>query len=110
LSLEGGQRGILISKEGLQSGITRGMLVERYRNPIKGWIKEVGYWVGLVECDVGLESTEIKVQEEEVASARWCEWDEAQELVTFEAGRVLLRSVMGMLDSGNAGFCSSFLL
>ncbi|KAI9736573.1 MAG: hypothetical protein M1818_006084 [Claussenomyces sp. TS43310] len=79
-----------------------GSLVERYRNPLKGWIKEVRYWVGLIERGgmMGDDGKEIiVVQEKEVADARWLRWEDAMELLSMEGLRIIMRQAMEMLDA-----------
>ncbi|CZR52380.1 uncharacterized protein PAC_02257 [Phialocephala subalpina] len=70
-------------------------LKERYTNPIRRKGKEVTYFLGLVP-----EGQEIKLQEKEVADARWVSWDEAIGLITFEECRSMLGVVREALDSG----------
>lgn len=74
-------------------------LSERYRNPVRGWVKEVRYWVGVVEGQGGTEEG-IVVQQAELVDARWMGWEEAVELLTFEKGKEILRRAMELLDGG----------
>ncbi|KAE8453347.1 hypothetical protein EG329_011415 [Mollisiaceae sp. DMI_Dod_QoI] len=71
-------------------------LRERYMNPIRRQGKEVVYFVGLVRGE-----QELRLQEKEVAGARWVGWDEALEVVTFEEGREMLRGAREALGLGD---------
>lgn len=62
---------------------------EVYVNPVRNVGKEVRYWVGLVKDG----ESKIKVQEREVADARWCGWEEALNLITFDEARNMLKTV-----------------
>lgn len=76
-------------------------LKERYRNVLKGWVKEVRYWVALVEQPDHGEEGElaIKVQEKELLEAKWFSWEEAGRVLTFEKGKELLAVARGLLDN-----------
>jgi isopentenyldiphosphate isomerase len=65
-------------------------LRENYRVMLKGEEvgKEVRYWVALVRGE-----QELKVQEMEVAGAEWMGWDEAENRISFESGKVMVRRV-----------------
>lgn len=90
------ETGIAISERGILFKNAEG-LTDKYRSLSKGSVKEVRYWVGLAESQG---EAEIKIQEAEVADARWLVWKEALELITFERGRRLLRVAMELLDGG----------
>lgn len=66
---------------------------EVYTNPIRKVGKEVRYWVALVKGGQGL-----RVDENEVEEARWCRWDEAPGLITFNEGKEVLRRVGRALE------------
>ena len=68
-------------------------------NPVRNVGKEVRYWVGLVKDG----DSKIKVQEREVADARWCSWEEAMALITFEEARNMLKTVESTLSSSASG-------
>jgi 8-oxo-dGTP pyrophosphatase MutT (NUDIX family) len=71
-------------------------LKERYLNPVKKVGKEVRYWVVLV---TGEQATrELRLQTKEVNDSRWCGWDEAESLVTFEETRAMLKSVREAME------------
>lgn len=72
---------------------------EVYVNPVRNVGKEVRYWVGLVKDG----DSKIKVQEREVADARWCSWEEAMALITFEEARNMLKTVESTLSSSASG-------
>lgn len=65
-------------------------------NPIRREGKEVVYFVGLVRGE-----QELRLQEKEVAGARWVGWDEALEVITFEEGREMLRGAREALGLGD---------
>jgi bis(5'-nucleosidyl)-tetraphosphatase len=67
---------------------------EVYVNPIRNVGKEVRYWVGLVRDG----QSNIRVQKREVADARWCDWDGALKLITFEETRNMLKAVESSLS------------
>jgi bis(5'-nucleosidyl)-tetraphosphatase len=90
------ETGLVVGESGILFRDTPG-LTERYRNPVHLWVKEVKYWIGLGE---GQDEKEIVVQEKELLEARWCSWTGAEELLTFEKGKEILREVMGLLDTG----------
>jgi len=75
--------------------------VQRYVNPRKGWVKEVRYWIALVDAETA--RREVVVQEMEVAEARWCSWLEAGRLLSAGRGGELLREVGAWLDGGVEG-------
>jgi hypothetical protein len=54
-----------------------------YVNPVRKVGREVRYWVGLVRDG----ESKIKIQEREVAGARWCDWEDAMKLITFDEAR-----------------------
>ncbi|KAF8858040.1 hypothetical protein BDZ45DRAFT_802888 [Acephala macrosclerotiorum] len=70
---------------------------ERYKNPIRRKGKEVTYFPALIP-----QPQEIKLQEKEVADAKWVTWDEAMGLITFEECREMLRVVREALGSASA--------
>jgi bis(5'-nucleosidyl)-tetraphosphatase len=72
---------------------------EVYVNPVRNVGKEVRYWVGLVKDG----ESRIKVQEREVADARWCDWEEAKKLITFEEARNMLKAVERSLSTPASG-------
>lgn len=78
----------------------KGGLVERYTNPTKGWIKEVRYWVALVEDSrvAGEGEKAIEVQQKEVDDAKWVSWEEAEELITFDKGKAILKAAKDLLE------------
>jgi 8-oxo-dGTP pyrophosphatase MutT (NUDIX family) len=63
---------------------------EHYINPERNTRKQVTYWVCLVEGTLTL-------QEEEVAEARWLDFEEAITLATFEDTKETLRQVQRAL-------------
>jgi hypothetical protein len=68
-------------------------LTSVYFNPVKKVGKEVRYWVGVVRHpDAAAQVVEVQ-QEKEVNGARWCTWEEARELITFQGGRDVLEMV-----------------
>ncbi|MCJ1413533.1 hypothetical protein MMC19_007639 [Ptychographa xylographoides] len=69
---------------------------EQYVNPEKGHLKQVLYWIATVRGDV-------RAQESEVAGWRWCAWEEAIELATWEACKRVLGEVMNALGSTETG-------
>jgi len=90
----GEETGVVVKEEGILFKDAEG-LTERYRNPVRGWVKEVRYWIGLVE---GQRETKFELQEAELVDARWLTWNEALELLTFDKGKELLKRVMELLD------------
>ena len=56
-------------------------------NPVRKLGKEVRCWVGLVRDSEG----KAKVQEREVADARWYDWEDAMKLITFDEASNMLR-------------------
>jgi len=72
--------------------------IQRYGNPRKGWVKEVRYWVALLDEETA--RREVVVQEMEVAEARWCSWLEAGQLLSAGRGAELLKEVGAWLDGG----------
>jgi NADH pyrophosphatase NudC (nudix superfamily) len=60
-----------------------------------GWVKEVRYWVGLVERQG---EGKLDIQLAELVDATWFSWEEALETMTFKKGKELLRKVIEMLD------------
>lgn len=60
-------------------------------------MKEVRYWVALIDSS----ASEVTLQEKELAASKWCSWEEAESLVTFERGSGILNMVKGLLDSKN---------
>ena len=66
---------------------------EVYVNPVRNVGKEVKYWVGLVKDG----ENKIKVEEREVADARWCDWEEALHLITFDETRNMLKAAPNAL-------------
>ncbi|KAF4637216.1 hypothetical protein G7Y89_g866 [Cudoniella acicularis] len=68
---------------------------EVYENPIRKVGKEVRYWAALVPGE-----QKVKIQEKEIEEARWCNWEEAKELITFGEGKKILRDVGVCLDEG----------
>ncbi len=64
-------------------------------NPIRKVGKEVKYWVTLVRDG----EQRIKLQAKEVNDARWCGWQEALELITFDETRTMLTKAARLLES-----------
>jgi len=93
------ETGIAVKEEGILFKDAEG-LTERYRNPVRGWVKEVRYWVGLVE---GQREPRFELQEAELVDARWLSWNDGLDLVTFEKGKELLKRVMELLDGEAKG-------
>jgi len=93
------ETGIVVKEEGILFKDAEG-LTERYRNPVRGWVKEVRYWVGLVE---GQREPRFELQEAELVDARWLSWNDGLDLVTFEKGKELLKRVMELLDGEAKG-------
>jgi 8-oxo-dGTP pyrophosphatase MutT (NUDIX family) len=93
------ETGIVVKEEGILFKDAEG-LTERYRNPVRGWVKEVRYWVGLVE---GQREPKFELQEAELVDARWLSWNDALDLATFEKGKELLKRVMELLDGKAQG-------
>ena len=58
-------------------------------NPIKKVGKETKFWVGVVRGEA-----DLRLQVGEVAEGRWCGWEEAMALVTFENTKEMLRKLM----------------
>lgn len=79
---------------------------EVYFNPVKKVGKEVRCWVGVVRHPDSAAPV-VEVQEKEVNGARWCTWEEARELITFQWARDVLESRGGawgvIVGRGNAG-------
>ncbi|TVY18893.1 Diadenosine hexaphosphate hydrolase [Lachnellula arida] len=69
---------------------------EVYTNPVRKVGKEVRYWVGVVKGE-----QDVVLQEAEVDGAKWVGWDEAEETITFEEGRAMLRRVRACLEAGS---------
>jgi len=71
---------------------------EVYRVVLKGEElgKEVRYWVAVVRGE-----QEVRVQEVEVAGAEWVGWDEAEERISFESAKVMVRRVRELLGREN---------
>lgn len=88
------EMGLVVKEEGILFKDADG-LTERYRNPVRGWVKEVRYWIGMVE---GQRNPKFELQEAELVDARWLTWNEALELLTFEKGKEILKKVMELLD------------
>jgi hypothetical protein len=58
----------------------------------------VRYWVAQVR-----EETTLNLQKSEVADARWCSWEDAENMISFPKGKDLLNLVKALLDgSGGA--------
>lgn len=68
---------------------------EVYVNPIRKVGKEVRYWPAVV-----IGEQQVELQQEEVEEYRWCEWAEAEGLITFSEGRAVLRQVKDCLGGG----------
>jgi 8-oxo-dGTP pyrophosphatase MutT (NUDIX family) len=90
------ETGLVVNEEGILLKDAAG-LIERYRNKKKGWVKEVRYWIGLVEGQ-----GEPNVQEKEVSEARWMSYEEALDLATYERTKELLRQTMKLLDGADS--------
>jgi 8-oxo-dGTP pyrophosphatase MutT (NUDIX family) len=90
------ETGLPVKEEGILFRDAEG-LAERYRSSRKGLVKEVRYWVGLIE---GHE--EPVVQEKEVGEARWLSYEDALKLVTVERARGVLLRTMELLDGGKS--------
>ena len=88
------ETGIVVKEDGILFKDAGG-LTERYRNPVRSWVKEVRYWIGLVE---GQREPKFELQEAELVDARWLSWNDALDLLTFEKGKELLKRVMELLD------------
>lgn len=71
-----------------------GSFKETYVNPVRKVGKEVRYWVALVRQG----DRKLRLQEKEVADARWCSWDEAEALITFQEGRNVLLEAVKILE------------
>lgn len=97
------ETGLVVKEEDILFMDAEG-LAERYRNPVKGWVKEVRYWIGLVERQRG---DEVEVQEAELAEAKWVSWSEALGLLTFEKGKEILKRAIELLDGGEQGIDNS---
>jgi 8-oxo-dGTP pyrophosphatase MutT (NUDIX family) len=57
-------------------------------NPYKTIGKETRFWVGIVRGE-----QDVRLQTEEVDEYKWCGWEEASQLITFENTRSVLRMV-----------------
>jgi bis(5'-nucleosidyl)-tetraphosphatase len=90
----GEETGIVVKEDGILFKDAEG-LTERYRNPVRGWVKEVRYWIGVVE---GQRESKFDLQEAELVDARWLSWNDALDLLTFEKGKELLRRAVELLD------------
>jgi bis(5'-nucleosidyl)-tetraphosphatase len=88
------ETGLVVKEDGILFKDAEG-LTERYRNPVRGWVKEVRYWAGIVE---GQREAKFELQEAELIDARWLSWNDALDLLTFEKGKELLKRVMELLD------------
>jgi 8-oxo-dGTP pyrophosphatase MutT (NUDIX family) len=93
------ETGLVITEDNILFEEKEGLL-ERYTNPVKGWIKEVRYWIGLVSDArvVGEADIALKIQEKEVGDARWVSWEDAENLITFQKMKDILRLAKGLLD------------
>ncbi|KUJ12442.1 uncharacterized protein LY89DRAFT_722062 [Mollisia scopiformis] len=74
---------------------TETVLRERYITPGRKEGKEVLYYPALVQGN-----QELRIQEKEVAEARWCGWAEAVQLATFGECRAMVGGLRGLLESG----------
>jgi 8-oxo-dGTP pyrophosphatase MutT (NUDIX family) len=54
--------------------------------------KETRFWVGIVRGE-----QEVRVHIEEVDEYKWCGWEDAGRLITFEDTRSVLRMVVGLM-------------
>ncbi len=91
----GEETGVVVKEDGILFKDAEG-LTERYRNPVRGWVKEVRYWVGIVE-EQG--DAKFKLQEAELVDARWLSWYDALDLITYEKGKELLKRAMELLGN-----------
>ncbi|KAM3066166.1 hypothetical protein ACMFMG_010494 [Clarireedia jacksonii] len=74
-----------------------GSFAERYLNPVRRVGKEVRFWVAVLDKEEA--EREIRVQEEEVEGYRWCSWEEAAKMMTFDVGRNMLKRVRDCLEN-----------
>jgi 8-oxo-dGTP pyrophosphatase MutT (NUDIX family) len=88
------ETGIVVKEDGILFKGAEG-LSERYRNPVRGWVKEVRYWMGLVE---GQTDVKFELQQTELVDARWLPWNDAVDIVIYEKGKELLKRAMQLLD------------
>ena len=88
------ETGLVVKEDGILFKDADG-LSERYRNPVRGWVKEVRYWVGVVN---GEREAKFELQEAELIDARWLSWNDALDLLTYEKGKELLKRAMELLD------------
>lgn len=88
------ETGVVVKEDGILFKDAEA-LIERYRNPVRGWVKEVRYWVGIVE---GQREAKFKLQQAELIDARWLPWNDALDLLTYEKGKELLKRAMELLD------------
>jgi 8-oxo-dGTP pyrophosphatase MutT (NUDIX family) len=72
---------------------------EVYFSPFTKTGREVVYWVGLVRDEN--RDCELKLDEGEIGDARWCKWEEAMELLSFETTKEILRDVGKTLEEAN---------
>jgi bis(5'-nucleosidyl)-tetraphosphatase len=74
--------------------------VERYRNPVEGWVKEVRYWIGLVETGTegGGDRDGVTIQGKELVDAKWCSWEEARGLAELHKTQDMLAKITRFLD------------
>lgn len=93
------ETGLVVKEDGILFKDAEG-LTERYRNPVRGWVKEVRYWIGVVE---GQRDSKFDLQEAELVDARWLSWNDALDLLTFEKGKELLKRVKELLDEETQG-------
>ncbi|RDW75268.1 hypothetical protein BP6252_06410 [Coleophoma cylindrospora] len=69
---------------------------ETYVTPSRTAGKVVRYFVAVVKGEEA--ERELTLQEKEVAGARWCSWEEAEEMIRFEECREMFREIVKCLD------------